>query len=226
MRMPQLPCPLILLGASWPQGAAWPIFSKPKMCKLQGPRTQAVVLQGPCACLDGQVHRILSLGNDALTCTEQPHFPIPPWSVKKKKKSSVQLNQNMGHRTSGYLLSSLKSQHFLKLRRLRHTFLYSAWRHCKFSPIAYLFGPSRQTWEETRVYYPKWTPIWKLRPRNFKWSDQGTSPVQCSRSLAPTLLFIPEYLSLLTSFTLWLQWAERLTWDGAGRGLCLSTSYI
>lgn len=34
--------------------------------------------------------------------------------------------------------------------------------------MSYLFGLSQYTWEEDRVYNPKWTLVWKLSPRNVK----------------------------------------------------------
>lgn len=62
-------------------------------------------------------------------------------------------------------------------------------------PISYLFGLSQYTWEEDRIYYPKWTLVWKVSPRNVKWWVQSSA-----LHSVPDQLPVLSFCSLSTPF--------------------------
>ena len=104
-------------------------------------------------------------------------FTFPSTILISVTKSSLQVNQNMGEEASGYL-ELTQTQHLPKAEQLPHPWLCPVlggiWR--MWWPISYLFGLSQYTWEEDRVYDPKWTLMWKLSPRNVKWWVQSSAP--------------------------------------------------
>lgn len=103
-------------------------------------------------------------------------FTFPSTILISVTKSSLQVNQNMGEEASGYL-ELTQTQHLPKAEQLPHPWLCPVlggiWR--MWWPISYLFGLSQYTWEEDRVYDPKWTLMWKLSPRNVKWWVQSSA---------------------------------------------------